>query len=338
MNNSNREPGVFQTSIERPRRIRAGRADESPAIPVDVVAIDDSLNDDERAERERLERVVENSVFEAGRALKELRDRRLYRDIFPTFEDYCQSRFGFGRRYPYHLIRATAVVDNLIEMCTNCSQNSDSESGESGIVLPTNEGQVRPLTGLPPSEQVEVWTAAVEEAGGKVPPARVVKDIVQRIREKTNLPNPYRVGDVCQILVKENPDLRGRGGVWCIVSEVHDRSCTVDTWDGQLQVAIQNLKNLEYSIEQRQRIGECRERLFKLHGFYNDKTVRLMLEAIGKSTSPYLSPIEERLLDFLETERERESGNGAGGSIANGNALEATAPGGAESNGRRSAR
>ena len=83
----------------------------------------------EEEERERLfwERKVERAFYEAGKALKELRDRRLYRSTHPNFESYCWDRFGFGRRRPYLLIDAVAVVDNLSEKCDplDISRNPD---------------------------------------------------------------------------------------------------------------------------------------------------------------------------------------------------------------------
>ncbi|WP_339382508.1 hypothetical protein [Nostoc flagelliforme] len=64
-----------------------------------------------------MERRVERAFFEAGKALTELRDRRLYRSTHKTFEDYCRERFGFSRRQPYHLIEAAVIFDNLVEKC-----------------------------------------------------------------------------------------------------------------------------------------------------------------------------------------------------------------------------
>jgi hypothetical protein len=84
-------------------------------------------------------------------------------------------------------IAAAVVVDNL---STIGLQNSEMRT--IGLqILPTTERQVRPLTQLEPSQQREVWQQAVEEAGGKVPSSRLVKDIVQRIRERTRVPIPY---------------------------------------------------------------------------------------------------------------------------------------------------
>ncbi|MBD2509476.1 hypothetical protein H6G91_19625 [Nostoc muscorum FACHB-395] len=40
----------------------------------------------------RPERKVERAFFEAGKALMELRDRKLYRSTHKTFEEYCRIR------------------------------------------------------------------------------------------------------------------------------------------------------------------------------------------------------------------------------------------------------
>ncbi|OKH53237.1 hypothetical protein NIES2101_11665 [Calothrix sp. HK-06] len=94
-------------------------------------------------------------------------------------------------------------------------------------ILPTAEGQVRPLTKLEPKELQECWSSAVKVAGGKVPSGKIVKSIVDKIRERTKIPIPYSEGEACIIISKDNPDLRGKNGHWCIVTNVHEFSCQV---------------------------------------------------------------------------------------------------------------
>jgi hypothetical protein len=78
----------------------------------------DELSLEEQRDRLHLERVIERSFYQAGIALKQLRDRRLYRSTHKTFEEYCNDRFGYSsRRQPYLLIEAAAVVDNLRDKC-----------------------------------------------------------------------------------------------------------------------------------------------------------------------------------------------------------------------------
>jgi hypothetical protein len=61
-----------------------------------------------------------------------------------TFERYCEEKWGFGQAYAYRLIRGYECVKNL-----------KVHLAPQGVtVFPTNEAQVRPLTSLPPKEQV----------------------------------------------------------------------------------------------------------------------------------------------------------------------------------------
>jgi hypothetical protein len=84
------------------------------------------------------------TVFvKVGNALLEIRDSRLYRQQFPTFEAYCRERWGMGRNYPNRLIQAAEVVKNLVPIGT----------------IPQTETQARPLTRLEPEVQQVVWKA-----------------------------------------------------------------------------------------------------------------------------------------------------------------------------------
>jgi hypothetical protein len=292
------------------------------AVSVEIVT--DELTPEEERERLFLERQVERAFYQAGKALRELRDRRLYRSTHPTFEEYCQDRFGFGRHAANRLIAGASVVENLVtigsqilptnEMVTIGAQNQSEEmvtighqnqSGEMVTIgtqiLPTSERQVRPLTQLEPDQQREAWQQAVSEAGGKVPSSRLVKDIVQRIRERTRVPIPYRIGDVCSILVKDNPELRGLGDFWCIVTEVREFSCLVRVWKGEYLVKEENLKDLGYSPEQQEAMRKISERLFQLQPLKEEETAAAILEALGKLKRPYLTALEERLLELLES-------------------------------------
>ncbi len=72
----------------------------SLGLGVEVIELAQLSVDEERA-RLHLERKVERAFYEAGMALKELRDRRLYRSTHRTFEEYCRERFGYGRDAAY---------------------------------------------------------------------------------------------------------------------------------------------------------------------------------------------------------------------------------------------
>jgi hypothetical protein len=276
----------------------------SATITVSAVEIPE-LTEEEQRDRLHLERRVERAVFEAGKALAELRDRRLYRSTHGTFEEYCKDRFGFERRHPYRLIEASAVFDNLMKMCPNWTQNEDdldTVHSEQRQILPTAEGQVRPMTKLEPQEQQEVWLRPVELAGGKVPTGRIVKDVVQKIMERTKVPNTYQIGEVCQILVKDNPDLRGKGGCWAIVSAVNEFSCTVRMWDDEHTVGLQHLKSYNYLPAECEQMQLISDRLARIYSDSLEETVKNLFQSLGKLNRPYLTAVEEKLLGLIERE------------------------------------
>ncbi len=152
---------------------------------------------------------VERAFFEAGVALRRLRDKRLYRSTHRTFEQYCRDRFDFTYRHGNQLIAGSLLIENL-QMGTNRSQNyNDGHLGTNrSNILPTKLEQVKPLTALEPMEQRQVWQEAVEAAGGKVPSGRIVQGIVSRLKERDAAPPPipFAEGDVVLIRGMGSPE------------------------------------------------------------------------------------------------------------------------------------
>lgn len=111
------------------------------------------LSTEETTRLENCERVIERGLktfVEVGQALCEIRDSRLYRCSYPTFESYCRDRWKIGRAHAYRLIGAVRVVENL-------SSNGDT-------VLPANEAQARELLPYQPEAQRAFWQLAVGTA------------------------------------------------------------------------------------------------------------------------------------------------------------------------------
>ena len=268
----------------------SGRTDLSPSV-VTVEVVEERwepLTQAEKQLKEELEEKVEQAFYLAGLALKMLRDKRLYRGTHKTFESYCRERFGHSRQKANFLIVAADIYQHLT---TNGCQ-----------ILPANERQIRPLCLLQPDQQTEAWITALKEANRKIPSGRLVRSIVNQIRERNPVPNPYRVGDVCEIWVKENPELQGKHKCWCIVRSVSDRSCTVACWDGESEVKIEHLKSREYTKAQRKTLSELVKRLEKFDGCEVEPAAYSILENFGKLSRPGLTPLEDKLLSLLEQE------------------------------------
>ncbi|MBE9001074.1 hypothetical protein IQ274_23335 [Nostoc sp. LEGE 12447] len=273
-------------------------AQDKPALAtIEVVAVEiRELTPEEQNERLNLERRVERAFLEAGQALMELRDRRLYRSTHRTFEEYCRDRFNYSRDAAYLKISATVVYENLQKFLPTIGRQ---------IPMPTNERQLRFLAKaeLEPTVQADVWQQAVEQAGNKIPSGRIVKDVVDRIRERSKVPNPYHIGEICLLLPKDNPELRGKAGYWGVVTHVGEYSCTLQTWDGDYTVKIEHLKLLELLDEDCQFMQQLCVRLRQLHQVTSrDSSVDWLLQGLGKQAKPYLSSLQAKLLAAVERE------------------------------------
>ena len=157
------------------------------------------------------------------------------------------------------------------------------------------------MASLEPEVQREAWQKAVEEAGGKVPSGRIVKNVVQRIIERTRVPNTYQLGEVCQILAKDNPELRGKGKCWGIVNRVGEFSCTVTMWDGEYTVRIDHLKPFNYLESECQQMQQISDRISRMREKGKiEAPAEAVLKCLGELKRPYLTAFEEELLTFIE--------------------------------------
>jgi len=262
------------------------QAEDSTSVSVEVVDPEE-LTEEELSLRLHLERKVERSFYECGKAIIELRNKRLYRSTHKTFEEYCRDRFGFTHRSVNYLIAGSMVVDNL-------------QKGTIGSqILPTSERQVRPLTKLEPDLQCEVWQLSVEEAGGKVPSGRIVKDIVERLKEKPL----YKAGDFCLvgdvfILTKLDATERKYNGCWAIALALNEFTVEVAVHDNTLIVKPENLNKID-SPEAQHQLPLLKQRIWRLRDRPElDRGAYTVLESLGRQS--YLTDVEFGLLQWLE--------------------------------------
>jgi N6-adenosine-specific RNA methylase IME4 len=133
---------------------------------------DTQLSFIEKSELEQCETIIEEGLrtfVDVGGALLKIRDKKLYRQEYSTFEEYCQSKWSIERRRAYQLMDAATVVENV----NNCTQT-----------LPQNEAQARPLTKLDPEDQVKAWAKVIETAPeGKIT-AKVVLEAAKEIQQE----------------------------------------------------------------------------------------------------------------------------------------------------------
>jgi hypothetical protein len=124
-------------------------------------------------ELERLETIIsrnQQSFYEIGMALTEIRDKKLYRDVsgFKTFEEYCKRRWDFSSSRARQFIMSSGTVNNIKSVT---------------IVTPTTESQTRPLARLEPEQQVAAWQKAINiTPEGKTITASLVSRVVREMQ------------------------------------------------------------------------------------------------------------------------------------------------------------
>ena len=128
-----------------------------------------TLGGDEARERDECEKVISrgwDTFLEVGRALATIRDKRLYRDAYENFEEYCRSKWEFSKTHANRLIEAAAVAAVLTPI---------------GVKI-KSESQLRPLVCLAPRKIPAAWRKAEELAGDGKVTAKVVRLAVAEFR------------------------------------------------------------------------------------------------------------------------------------------------------------
>lgn len=256
------------------------------------------LTDDEIERRHHLERKVERSFYDAGKALAELRDSRLYRDKWGTWEHYIADRFGFRRNYANKQIAAAEVVDSLIQNYEVQGTNRTLSGTVTGT-LPTTETQVRPLVCLEPSDRATVWKIAVDKANGKIPTEKLVKETVKEFLNRDAVANPYQLNQIVQI--------KGKKG-WFVVYHVGEFTCTCrDVIGGETIARHFDLKEIALPKEQRQfavglqaRLADLWVMAEKLPSLVDEQTIKGLVTTVGSNACGFLSEFQEQLLQLAE--------------------------------------
>lgn len=107
------------------------RSDAAVRIVRRTTDLDAGLSDDELQVLVACEDAIEQGMrhfLAVGEALITVRDGRLYRDTFDTFEEYLRVRWGLHRARGYQFIQAVETVRQLLDESTNVDTSDLSES------------------------------------------------------------------------------------------------------------------------------------------------------------------------------------------------------------------
>ena len=202
-------------------------------------------------------------------------------------------------------------------------------------MLPSAESQVRPLAGLNPEAQPEVWTKAVEVAGGKVPSREIVAQVVQSYRaeqqsqDKKKTKRTIEVGDCIRIKGIPTTELSAFRNWWGFVKDISDDGYEIElphrTITG-VEASNITLETVGANALNKQQTGTRKKLFERLSEIYRLKTEnaqeeegeelleytlsyfvtlkpRERVDKDGKkSTTVKLTTLEEKALGLLETE------------------------------------
>jgi hypothetical protein len=113
-----------------------------------------------------------------GRALAEIRNKRLYRQYWTTFEDYCLKRWGFSGSRGLDLVRSAQVAEHLL------AGPAAPENGDAPLPADLSPDTLRPLQKLQPELQSACWKLASRITDH--PTNHVVSKIVRTIQAAIN--------------------------------------------------------------------------------------------------------------------------------------------------------
>jgi chromosome segregation ATPase len=197
---------------------------------------DAPLTAPEAEQLSELEAVIERgfqTFLEVGAALAAVRDARLYRAEYATFEDYCQERWGMTRRNANHLIGAAGVVETL----------------GTTVPKPTNERQARALGKVPEAERPEVWQEARERSGGK-PTAKLIEQIAsERTQQASEQPAPEAAPAAPRAAPASHPDTAPDTAPETAQQSAHSATpLEVAELQQRLQAAMDEIKDLKAQV------------------------------------------------------------------------------------------
>ncbi|WP_339098344.1 hypothetical protein WDJ50_18420 (plasmid) [Deinococcus sp. VB142] len=170
-----------------------------------MTTISQELTLAERARRQELEATISRgwrTFIQVGEALEEIRAKRLYREDFGTFEEYCQKVWSWSRQRAYQMMDAAKTAGVLEEVGVTVTHEREARQlkpvAQAVAAAPVaqrksvfEEAMQKAMTPAPapvqkPSVPVVSWSGGVATLGDKsrtaapTPPATAPKSLPTR--------------------------------------------------------------------------------------------------------------------------------------------------------------
>lgn len=114
------------------------------------------------------------SFLRVGLALKRIKEKKLYREKYKTFELCVRGLFDLAARRAQQIMQSAEVVEQLSAQTENAKNSSHFD-----FTLPKTESQAAALLQVPQQERAALWLKAVEQSEGKVTAKKISETIRQ---------------------------------------------------------------------------------------------------------------------------------------------------------------
>ena len=109
---------------------------------------------------------------EAGMALMRIKEQKLYKEYYATYEEYCKQRWGFSPQHANRLISAFVLTDKM-------------KSETTGSVVPESERQARVL--LRSNDPTKLWEEAQKKTDKEQPTAKEIEAVMKSSKKKEEI-------------------------------------------------------------------------------------------------------------------------------------------------------
>lgn len=154
------------------------------SITESATHLEGPLSSDERAKLHECEAMVtehQKAFFKIAQALFTIRESRLFREKYTTFEEYCRCRWGFSRQYGYRIADSGALIRSLPPDLTTIVDNENQVRALSRVVLDKRAVVLKELQRSREKLTGPLILATARKIHGAIP---------ERIPKNTNEPMP----------------------------------------------------------------------------------------------------------------------------------------------------
>jgi hypothetical protein len=165
---------------------------------------------------EALEQTIKDgqkTFVAVGRALAEIRDRKLYKAQHKNFEEYCRERWQWTKQHAYRLIECAPIAES------NPQVTSINQARELAKVAEEKRAQVVEIAATKAEAEERPMTARdIRESAAPTPPRQpIVSEVTQTTDVEAKV---LAIDDFAELYGNKTPFHRGEVILWALLSNL----------------------------------------------------------------------------------------------------------------------